>query len=144
MAQRIKGQEVAVNIVRAGTLEDTFTAIMNFDSEDKFEIIEKGYLGEKGNRHDDIWNGVKGSLEMHLQSQAWFTFKQAVRERAQRVTPDLQVNITKTLFFPNGDTPTVTFNDIKFGAMPENVPARNDYVKVKLDFACDADDVQLS
>ena len=144
MSQRIKGQEVSVNIIRDTSLEDTFTAIQNFDIEDKFEIIEKGYLGEKGNRHDDIWNGIKGSFEMHLQSQDWFRFRQAMRERAQRITPDRAFTITSTLFFPNGNTPTVTFNDVKFGANPMSVPARNDYVKVKLEFACDADDVQLT
>lgn len=144
MAQRVKGQEVGINIVRGGVLEDTITAILNFDSEDKFEIIEKGYLGELSNRHDDIYNGTSGSLEFNPSTQDYLLFRLAVLDRAQRRTPDMVFNITKTLFFPNGQTPIVTFPDCKFGPMPETVASRPDYVKVKIAFACDATDVQLS
>jgi hypothetical protein len=144
MSQRAKGQEVSINIVRGGVLENTFTAILNFNSEDVFEIIKKGYLGEKGDRHDFIFSESKGDFEMHLQTQDWFRFRIAVKQKATREQPDLQFNISKTLFFPNGESPTVNFNDVSFGPMPENVPARNDYVKVKVDFACDGDDIALS
>lgn len=144
MPQRPLGQDVNVNIVRAGVLEDTFTAIIKFHGEDAFEIIEKGYLGEKTNRHDMIFNSSKGSIEMHLQTQDWYRFKAAAKAKAKREQPDLQFNITKTIFFPNGDTPTVTFPDVSFGPMPEDVNARNDYVTVKLDFACGESDDALS
>ncbi len=142
--QRVKGQELSINVVSGGVLEDTFTAISDFESEDKLEIIEKGYLGEKTNRHDEIYNGAKGSFSMHLTTQDFYRFKKKVRDRAKRITPDVQFNITKTLFFPNGDAPTTTFADVKFGPIPEKVSARNDYVQVKLDFAADDSDDALS
>lgn len=144
MTQRVKGQELSVLVVRAGVLEDTFTAIQSITTENKLEIIEKGYLGEKTNRHDEIYNGAKGSISMHLWSQAWFRFEKAIIDRAKRITPDVQFNIVETLFFPNGETVTKTYADVHFGGIPKNTNARNDYVEVKLDFASDEEDVALS
>lgn len=141
---RTKGQEVSINVVRGTVLEDTFQAILNFETTQKFERIVKSYLGQKSDTHDDIHNGVEGKFDMHLSSQRWFQFRQAAVQRAQRVQPDLQFNISITYFFPNGETPTVVYGDIKFGPMPEKVPARNDYVTVSVDFGCDSDDIQFS
>jgi hypothetical protein len=144
MALRPRGEEVFVNIVRSGVLENTFTAISSFHGETTLEIIEKGYLGEKSNRHDSIYNGSKGSIEMDLQTQDWYTFLDAVKARAKMETPDIQISISKTILFPNGDTPTITYVDVQFGPIPEDTGARNNYVKVKLDWACDEVNTTLS
>ena len=134
--QRAKGQEVIINFTRGGILETTFTGLNNFHSEDVFDIITKGYLGEKTERTDFIFNHVKGSVELDLQTKAWYDFVLAAKRRAKGEEPDLQFSISKTIFFPNGDTPTVTFVDVAFGPMPEDAPERKGYVKVKLDWAC--------
>jgi hypothetical protein len=120
------------------------SAISDLNDEDMFEIKQQGYLGETSNRGDEIYNGTKGDLSMHLQSQEWFTFKQAINDRARRVKPDLVFNIAVTSFFPNGDTPTVTYPDVNWGPIPTNIPSRGDYVKVKLEWFCSATDVALS
>ncbi len=130
--QRIKGQEVAVIIVRDSVLEDTLDAIQNFNVEGEFEIKTAGYLGEKTNRKDEVFNGVKFDMELHLHNQQWFRFLKAIKDRAQRITPDVIVNITSVLSFPNGDTPSILIPDAKFGANPLNISARGDFVKVKL------------
>lgn len=142
-SQRIRGQEVQVLITRAGSLEDSLTEIQNFNFEAEFEIKSQGYLGEKTNRKDDIYNGVKGDMELHLHSQAWFSFLNAVKDRAARVTPDLVINIVAVCNFPDGTTPSVLFPDVKFGAMPVAISSRGDYVKVKMAFEGDDFDVQL-
>ena len=139
-AQRIKGQEVVVQIIRAGKLEAELTDIQGFNVEDMFEIKAEGYLGETTNRQDYLYNGTKGDLEMHLHSKDWFLFRKAMRDKARRITPNVEFNIIATLNFPNGDTPTITLPNVSFGALPHNIPSRGEYVKVKLDFACDADD----
>lgn len=135
--QRIKGQEVSILITRDGALEDTLTDIQNFNMDTELELIVKGYLGEKTNRKDDIFNGIKFDLELHLHKQDWFNFQAAIVSRAKRDTPDVKFNITGVMSFPNGDTPTVLLPDCKFGAIPMNVSARGDYVKVKLSGGCD-------
>lgn len=136
-AQRIKGQEVSILIVRDGALEAELVDIQNFNFEPDVEIKTQGYLGEKSNRTDDIYNGVKGDLELNLHDQDWFTFLQAVQDRAKRNTPDVKFNITAVLAFPNGQTPSVIIPDVKFGSFPHNVASRGDYVKVKISYAAD-------
>jgi hypothetical protein len=142
--QRIKGQEITIAVTRGGTLEDTFTSVQDFESSDKLEIIEKGYLGEKGNRHDFIFNGNKGSFTLHLQTQDYYRFIGAIKAKAKREQPDLEFNISRTSFFPNGDSPVETFPNVSFGEIPQKVSARNDYVSAKFDFACDDNDVALT
>lgn len=141
-AQRIKGQEVSVLITRAGALEDTLVDIQNFNLEPEFEIKSMGYLGEKTNRKDDIYNGCKFDLELHLHKQDWFAFQQAMKDRSQRNTPDVVFNITAVLAFPVGDTPSILVPDVHFGPNPLNVTSRGDYVKVKLEG--EADDFQVT
>lgn len=135
--QRIKGQEVQILVVAGGVLVETIDSIMNFNVIPQSETKIQGYLGEMNNRTDDIFNQVKFDLELHLNRGAWFNFVKSVNDRQKRITPDVQFNISATLLFANGDTPTVLLNDCKFGEMPHNVGSRSDYVKVKLDGVCD-------
>lgn len=144
MPQRIKGQETVINIVNNGVLETSLTSVMSFNDEDLLELKMQGYLGETSNRGDEIYNGTKFDLELHLSSQDWFTFKEAVLARARRTKPDLVFNVTNTWFFPNGDTPTVTYPDVNWGPIPTNVPSRGDYVKVKMEGFCGSTDNALS
>ncbi len=91
--QRIKGQEVSIIITRGGELEAELVDVKSCEFTPQFEIKEQGYLGEKTNRHDDIFNGVKGSLELHIHSGDVFDFIQAIKDRAQRNAPDLVFNV---------------------------------------------------
>lgn len=141
---RARGQEVTVLIVRAGTLEAELTDIKSFNAEDTFELKEQGFLGEKAKRFDMIYNGCKFDLEMQLHSTDWWKFKAAARAKAMRDTPDVVFNISAVIEFDNGQTAAVTFPDVSFGPMPEAVPAREDYVNVKLSGACSVPLEQLS
>jgi hypothetical protein len=136
-AQRVKGQEVSILITTDDVLEETLVDIQNFDLEAKFEIKEVGYLGEKTNRHDEIYNGCKGSLELHMHKQDFFRFQFNIKQRARRETPDRIFNITAVAAFPNGDTPQILVPDVFFGSNPLNVNSRGDYVKAKLEIGAD-------
>lgn len=131
-SQRIKGQETVILITQAGVLQDTLTDIQKFEMEAMFELISKGYLGENTERKDEIYKGCKFDLEMHLHTQDWFLFQNAIKLRAQRIAPDTIFNITTVLSFPNGQTPTILIPDAHFGANPLAVNSRGDYVDVKL------------
>jgi len=141
--QRIRGQEVTVIMVRDGEVEDTFSDVQGFNFEAEFEVKSQGYLGEKTNRKDDIYNGCKFDIEMHLHSQQYFTFLKAQKDRASRTTPDVQFNISAVLNFPNGESPTVLIPDCRFGASPVNISSRGDYVKVKIQGEADDFSVTL-
>lgn len=139
--QRIKGQEVSVIIVRDAVVEAELVDIKSMSVELELETKSQGYLGEKTNRKDDIFNGVKGDMEMHLHSQEYFLFTSAIVDRAKRVTPDVVFNISAVLSFPSGETPTVLIPDAKFGANPLSISDRGDYVSAK--FAFEADDYEI-
>ena len=135
MDQRVKGQECTILITTNGVLEDTLVDIQNFNLEAEFEIKTVGYLGEKSNRTDYIFNGVKGDLELHIHKQAWFVFLNTMKDKAQRVTPDTVFNMTAVLAMPNGETPDVLIPDVSWGATPMRVSSRGDYVTMKLQYA---------
>lgn len=143
-SQRLKGQEVAILIVRDAVLESELFDIMNFNAEIMLEQIAQGYLGEKTERHDEIYKGMKGDFEMNTHSQDWLPFVTAVIERAKRNTPDLVINITAVMNYPNGQTPSILFPDVKFGPMPMNIGSRGEYQKIKIDFVVDDFEITYS
>ncbi len=142
--ERVKGQECNVIIVQDSQVQDTLTEISNFNGELSFEIKTQGYLGEKTNRKDYIYNGAKFDFEMHTHSQGWVTLVQAQLSLAKRTTPNTVFNITLVLEYPNGDTPSALFSNCSFGALPINVAGRGEYVKHKVVGESDDVDIQQS
>lgn len=143
--QRIKGQEVQIQLIQGGQVLAAFNAIGSFSDTQKSEKIEQGYLGETTNRHDDIFNGFDGNFNFHMENSAWTQFAIAVRARQRRQQPDLVFNIVRSDLYPNGETFTRTYPDVKFGPLPNNIGGRGDYVEGTIDFSSDeVDDNQQS
>lgn len=137
MAQRIKGQEVRLTMTSpTGTVDSIGQGgVKSFDIEFKTKILDEGYLGETTNRKDDIFEGVSGRLEAHLDRQAYFQLVQQVIDRAQRRLPaDARFNMIATLQFPNGNRPRILIEDVFFGPMPLNAGSRDEFVTVNLEF----------
>jgi hypothetical protein len=143
-AQRIKGQEATIIITRDDVVEDTLTDIHNFNVEFEGEIKSQGYLGEKTNRKDDVFNGVKCDFEMHTHTQDWLRFLIAIHDRMKRNDPTLVVNITCDLLYPNLDNPSIFVPDAKFGPAPFGLAGRTEYGNVKIQGEADDYDVQFS
>jgi hypothetical protein len=137
MAQRIKGQEVRIIFTSPVGVETSLTDITSFEVEPQLEILSEGYLGETTERKDDIFKGVRGRAELHLESQEYFQFVQRVLDRSQRRTAaDGKFNVVATLSFPNGQRPRVLLDDVFFGPPPVNVSSREDYVSATVEFEC--------
>ena len=132
--QRIKGQEIQILVVRAGELEDTLTDIQSFNVSVDQALLSVGYLGEKTNRKDYIFNGIKGDMQLHLHKAIWFQFVASQVAKAKRETPDVQFNITGVFFFPNSEVKTMLIPDVAWGEIPHNVNSRGDYLSVRLQF----------
>lgn len=130
--QRIKGQEVSVLVSVGAVPELSITDITNFNASIKVETKQQGFLGEFSDRVDMVYMVTGFDFEIHLHTQDYLKFAQAIKNKAQRLTPDVIFNITVVLQFPNGETPTVLLPDVAFGELPLNVPARADYVKSKV------------
>src|SRR3974390_544315 len=139
---RIRGQETEIVITRAGVLETTLDNIHSFTLDIDSEILEAAYLGQKTKLHDDIFNGVKGDFEFHSHSQDWLRLALALVDRQKRNTPDLVINITTVLLYPNLDNPRIFIPDAKFGQLGIGIPAREQYVNKKLAYAADDFDVE--
>ena len=131
--QRIKGQEVEVNVVVDGKVQ-TFTDIQSFEMMSVTETKEEGYLGEKGNRYDEFYKGYTGNFKMHNSDGSVFTFLQAVKDRAQRRTPGTTINIKATLNFPSGDRARVLLSDAFFDEAGVAFGSRDAYGETSFSF----------
>ena len=134
MAQRIKGQEVEVILLVDGVPQDSITDVRSFSIELQTEIMSEGYLGETTNRRDSIFNGVSGSIELHIENAAIFDLFTSIVDKARRRTPGTRINLKATLAFPNGQRKRIIVPDAEFGAMPLNFGSRSDYGTVSLNF----------
>lgn len=130
MAQRIKGQETAC-VFTSPDGDESVGDVKSFEAELDIQILEEGYLNETANRFDDIYNGVSGSIELHIESPDYFRFTQKVQDRAQRRTSaEGKFSVTSTFKFPSGARFRLTFEDIFFGPLPLRAPSRGEYVTV--------------
>lgn len=132
--QRIKGQEVEVLIVANGTVQDTITDVRSFEIGLKLDVLQEGYLGEKTDRYDEIFRGVRGRMELHFENSDIFDLFKTIVDRAKRRTPGAQINIKASFAFPNGERPRVILKDVFFGEIPMSFGSRSDYGAVTLDF----------
>lgn len=138
MAQRIKGQEVTLSFATPDGQAEGLTDIVSFEAELQMEILREGYLGETTDRRDDIFRGVSGRAELHLETQEYLAFTQRVQDRAERRSPAAGVfNATASFQFPNGQRPRITFENIFFDALPVAVSDRGSYVQVTIAFECE-------
>lgn len=138
----VKGQEVSVLLTRGGVLETSLSRVQDANFEIGFEVITKKYLGQKADYKDDIYNDTKGDYTLHLYNQEWFDYLLAIKDRAQRQTPDVVFNISAVLQYPNGQTPSILVPDIKFASVPIQISSRNEMVTIKHSWEAEDFDVQ--
>ncbi len=137
MAQRIKGQEVTVSMNGPDGVEEGLEVVQSFEAEFMFEILQESYLGETADRFDEIYKGVSGNMEIHMETGKWFDFTLKIQDRAQRRDGTAgEFTATATFAFPDGSRRRLVFNDIFFGPMPITAGSRTDYVTATLTWNC--------
>lgn len=137
MSQRIKGQETGLSFTDPDGDVEGLGEVKSFEAEIDMQILEEAYLNETANRFDDIFNGVSGSVEMHIQTVEWFKFTEKIENRAARRTAaGGKFSATTTFAFPSGARVRVTFEDLFWGPMPIRIPSRGEYVTVSLSWKC--------
>lgn len=134
--QRLKGQEVSIRIIDAGSVVAAIDTVSTFNDGVDLEIKEAGYLGEFTNRFDEVLNGFSGDLETNLTRADSATLDDAIIAKAKRESPALVFNVIRTDFFPNGDSNIYTYEDVHWGQIPTTIGARGDFVKKKYQFKC--------
>lgn len=131
--QRIKGQEVEVHVLADG-VSQVFTDIQSFEMMSVTETKEEGYLGEKADRYDEFYKGYTASFKMHNSSPEVFLFLQTIKDRAQRRTPGVKINVKATLNFPSGDRSRVILSDAFFDEAGVNFGSRDAYGETTFNF----------
>lgn len=134
MAQRVKGQEVSVQLVTNSEVESEITEIMDFNATYEFEEIQQGYLGQKADDVDYIFKIISGKFSAHMHNDSAMDYAQKIKDKAQRKTPDFVFNIVGVFEFPDGTVRSLTIPDVAFGPIPIEVGSRGDYVKVDFQF----------
>lgn len=136
--QRLKGQETRLSFSTPNGPAEGLDVVKSFEAEIQLEILREGYLGETADRRDDIYRGVTGRAELHMDSAKYFTFTQRVQDRAERRTPAAGVfNATSSFNFPDGTRARITFENIFFEGLPIRVPERAGYVAVTVAWECE-------
>jgi hypothetical protein len=136
---RLRGQEIQIRVIRNGRIEQTLTAIKDFTWTPKFDILREGMVGETTDRRDDIYRGVAVELTFQPESKDAWTLIQLFIDRAQRRTAqaNARLDVSFVAELPNGQRPRVTIPDLKTGDTPFRVPARDQYVDIKLSLEAD-------
>jgi hypothetical protein len=132
--QRIRGEEVEVILIVDGQTVGTLTAVKSFEFSYQLEIKAEGYLGEKTDRKDSVFKGIKGKMAVQLESKDVFNVIQKIIDKAQRRTPGTVINIKAALNFPNGDRVRVIIPRCEFGEIPINFAGRTEYGETSFDF----------
>lgn len=134
--QRIKGQNVSIAVTGPNGEESVFEeAARSVQMTVQMEVLAEGYIGESSNRRDDIFNGITGQVEVHMQTAAFFRFMNRAKARAQRRTPAAErFDFVGVFAYDNGERVRAVIEDVFFGEMPVNIPSRGEYVTVTLNF----------
>lgn len=138
MAQRIKGSEVTAIVTSPDGREDSIDAIGSLSLTIQIELLSEGYLGESANRRDEIYNGVEGSLELHLERGAYFDLVTKIKNRAARRTAATdRFDLMAIFAFPNGDRRRAIIRDVHFGEIPVESSGRGEYVSSTINFGAE-------
>ena len=131
---RVRGQEVSVQVVQDGKIVAELNDVKSFDVEFQMNVMTEGYLGEFTDRRDDMFKGISGKIEFHIENNAPFDFINAVVQRSQSRVKGTQFNVQSTVNLPNGQVKRLLVNDIFFSSIPVNVSGRSDYVTYSLPY----------
>lgn len=138
IAQRIKGQEVHIEVLVDGVPQATFSDVRSFTVTPKLEKKEEEYIGETAKRYDEIFNGTDFDMELNFHDRGVLDFVNIVVDRAVRRVPGTVINIKARLDFAGGGSPKVIMQDCFFSEMPVGFSSRSDYGTFKITGSCSA------
>lgn len=133
VAQRIKGQEVAVSVIVDGALQVQIDTIQSAEIEFEQELLEEGYLAETADRVDSVFKLIRVNLTGHVNSGAYLELMDAIVARSQnRAGGAVRIDVVGSFAFPNGDFPSIVISDVYFENLPLNIGSRSEFVEFTL------------
>lgn len=136
MASRVKGQETIFRFIKDNKLVAEVSDIQEFDFEFDRTLLEEGYVGEKQNRYDDIYNGVKGNTSFHISDHNLIAFFSELNDRSRRKVASFRVDAITVVEFDDGESTKILLTDLFFGSIPFRNSGRGAYIASSLTFAC--------
>jgi hypothetical protein len=137
MATRLKGQEVEVLITAGSVPQTSITTIKSFEAEVDLELLKEGYLGQTTDQYDEVYHGIKGNMEMHVENRAILDLVRTLVNRSRRRVAGFTVTIKASLNMPDGSRVMIVIANAFFGPVPITAGGRAEFVPVKLDFAAE-------
>lgn len=130
---RVLGQQVSPVLVFPDRTIVEFGPIMSMSLNFVSEMPKQGYLGERADRYDEIYKGIEGKLDAHLDNPKYFDFVAQILLRQQRLKVFV-INLQAPIQFSNGATRRALVPDISVNLGNLDVGGRAEYVKHSLDF----------
>ena len=140
----VKGQETSISIVNQGQTMQSTADWISAEYDFMFDLLTRNYLGMTAEQYDEIFKGLKISLELNFENQNALSLIQVVQDRAARRNTNAQINITSVLNMPNGDRPKIYAKNLFFGNIPVGFTGRSAYGTIKLDASCSGGTIKLS
>ena len=130
---RVLGQQVSPVLVFPDRTITEFGPIMSASFNFVSEMPKQGYLGERFQRYDEVYMGIEGKLDGHMDNPKWFDFIFQLIRRQQRLT-FFKINLSAPFLFSTGATKRLVIPDISVMVGPLDVGGRAEYVKHSIDF----------
>lgn len=130
---RVLGLQVSTVLVFPDRTVTEFGPILSADFNFVAEMPKQHYLGERAQRYDEVYQGVEGKLDAHLDNPKWFDFAFQVQQRQQRLV-FFKINLNGRFQFSDGQVRRLVIPDISIGTIPLGASSATDYVKTGIDF----------
>jgi hypothetical protein len=132
MSDRVLGQDTEFMLVQGGTVLSSMTAVKSFGFTPNLKLLDEGFIGEKENRVDEIYESTSFDAEYHIENKDIFDLVTSVIDRARRQVPGQQINAKTTINFPNGTRARVICRDLHFDSIPTSFGGRDAFGTIKL------------
>lgn len=130
MAQRLKGQDTIVSILKDGDLQARIDSVQSCEVSFDLDLLEEDYLGDVASRFDAIFKGCTVRITIHHTNRQAIDMIDAIVKKAQRRAGGAtQIDVATTLVFPNGDLVTIGLIDVSFGPTGVNTGGRAEYTE---------------
>lgn len=136
MDNRLKGQDVEIQVVKNGEIVSVITAVKSLELSSLSEVTEEMYVGEIAPRFDSFDKGFRGKIEVVNSDVASFNALSGLDTRSRTRLPGSRVNVKSTFSYPDGSRFILLLLDCSFEEVPLSFGGRSEYGSTTLSFKC--------
>jgi hypothetical protein len=134
--QRVKGQEIFLNIVVNNKIDDKLGPFLDLEVEFRKEIIEGEYIGQTTTYFDDVFKGCQLKAKYHMRNAKMLKLiDMDIRRARYQAGALVRLDVVATIAFPGLALPW-KFLDIRLDSHPVTVSDRKAYLEGTLTMFC--------